>query len=212
MRRLIVGWIAMSERDVQRIAVLSEVMGGRRTIGSAATVLAISERQARRLLIRLRSQGGSALGHRARGRPPNNKIAVRVRDHVVTLVREKYPDFAPTLAAEMLAERDGVRVSRETLRGWMTEAGIWLSRRQRRSFHQPRLRREAFGELIQIDGSEHRWFEERGQPCTLLVFIDDATGRLMLLRFVRSESHGFLLRRFEKLSRDAWLSRRVLLG
>jgi len=153
MRGLTVGWIAMSERDVQRIRVLSEVVGGQRTIGSAASVLGVSVRQAHRLLTRLRSEGGSALAHRARGGPANNKIADSIRDHAVTLVREKYPDFGPTLAAEMLAERDGLRVSRETLRGWMTEAGIWLSRKQRRSFHQPRLRREAFGELIQIDGS-----------------------------------------------------------
>ena len=88
----------------------------------------------------------------------------------------------------MLAEQHGLKVSRETLRGWMIEAGLWLSRKQRRRFHQPRLRREALGELVQIDGSEHRWFEDRAEPCTLLVFIDDATGRLMQLRFVPSES------------------------
>jgi hypothetical protein len=93
-----------------------------------------------------------------------------------------------SLAAEFLLPKDSVKVSRETLRKWMIEEGLWLSRRQRRSFHQPRLRREAYGELIQIDGSEHRWFEARGVPCTLLVFIDDATGRLMQLRFVPSES------------------------
>ncbi|NEI59872.1 ISNCY family transposase, partial (plasmid) [Rhizobium leguminosarum] len=92
------------------------------------------------------------------------------------------------LAAEKLAERDGLRVSRETLRSWMVDAGLWLSRKQRRTFHQPRLRREAYGELVQIDGSEHRWFEDRGPACSLLVFVDDATGRLMQLRFVRSES------------------------
>src|SRR5258708_19396332 len=79
-------------------------------------------------------------------------------------------------AAEVLFEKDGVKVSREMLRRWMVEDGLWLSRKQRRSFHQPRLRREAYGELIQIDGSEHRWFEDRGAPCSLLVFIDDATG------------------------------------
>ncbi|WP_310301518.1 ISNCY family transposase, partial [Rhizobium sp. BE258] len=76
----------------------------------------------------------------------------------------------------------------ETVRNWMADAGLWLSRKQRRTFHQPRLRREAYGELVQIDGSEHRWFEDRGPPCSLLVFVDDATGRLMQLRFVRSES------------------------
>ena len=88
----------------------------------------------------------------------------------------------------ILLERNGIEVSRETLRKWMVEAGLWLSRKQRRSFHQPRLRRESYGELIQIDGSDHRWFESRDEPCTLLVFIDDATSRLMQLRFVKSES------------------------
>jgi len=88
----------------------------------------------------------------------------------------------------MSAENHGFKVSRETLRKWMAEDGIWLSRKQRRQFHQPRLRRECIGELIQIDGSDHRWFEDRGPPCTLLVFIDDATSTLMELRFVKSES------------------------
>jgi hypothetical protein len=97
-------------------------------------------------------------------------------------------DFGPTLAAEALLERHGVKVSRETLRKWMVKDGLWLSRKQRRSFHQPRLRRECLGELVQTDGSEHRWFEQRGEPCTLLVFIDDATSKLMQLRFVPSES------------------------
>ncbi len=107
---------------------------------------------------------------------------------MLELVRQNYRDFGPTLAAEALLERHGVEVSRETLRKWMVEAGLWLSRKQRRTFHQPRLRRESYGELIQIDGSQHRWFEQRGEPCTLLVFIDDATSRLMQLRFVPSES------------------------
>ena len=79
----------------------------------------------------------------------------------------------------MLRDRHGLTVSRETLRQWMAAAGLWLSRRQRRQFHPPRLRRERFGELIQIDGSEHRWFEDRVDPCTLVVFIDDAMGQLM---------------------------------
>ena len=182
------GWVAMSERDVQRIRVLSEVLGGRRSVSSAATLLDITPRQARRLLGRLRDGGGGAIGHRLRGRPSNRKIAPELRDHAVALVRESYPDFGPSLAAEKLAEVHGLKVSAETLRMWMIEAGLWLSRKQRRTFHQPRRRRESFGELIQIDGSEHRWFENRAEPCTLLVFIDDATGRLMQLRFVVSES------------------------
>ena len=118
---------------------------------------------------------GAALIHMARGRTATNRFKVGVRDYALELVRQNYRDFGPTLAAEVLLERHGVEVSRETLRKWMAEAGLWLSRRQRRTFHQPRLRRESYGELVQIDGSEHRWFEDRAEPCTLLVFIDDAT-------------------------------------
>ncbi|MHC2421254.1 transposase [Sinorhizobium meliloti] len=182
------GLIAMSERDLQRIEVLSKVIDGRMTLVTAAHVLGLSTRQVRRLLERIRTDGAASIRHKAIGRPSNNRISDGVRDYAVTLVRERYADFGPTLAAEKLAERDGLRVSRETLRKWMSEAGLWLSRKQRRTFHQPRLRREAYGELVQIDGSEHRWFEDRGDPCSLLVFIDDATGKLMQLRFVRSES------------------------
>ncbi|PDT82092.1 ISNCY family transposase [Sinorhizobium sp. BJ1] len=182
------GLIAMSERDLQRIEVLSKVVDGRTTIVSAANILALSTRQVRRLLDVFEQHGAVAIRHKARGRPSNNRICDGVRDYAVAIVRERYADFGPTLAAEKLAEEHGLMVSRETLRKWMTEAGVWLSRQQRRSFHQPRLRREAFGELVQIDGSEHRWFEDRAPPCSLLVFIDDATGKLMQLRFVRSES------------------------
>ncbi|THK38419.1 ISNCY family transposase [Ensifer sp. MPMI2T] len=182
------GLIAMSERDLQRIEVLSKVVDGRTTIVSAAHVLALSTRQVRRLLDVFEQHGAAAIRHRAIGRPSNNRICDGVRDYAVAIVRERYADFGPTLAAEKLAEEHGLTVSRETLRKWMSAAGLWLSRKQRRTFHQPRLRREAFGELVQIDGSEHRWFEDRAPPCSLLVFIDDATGKLMQLRFVRSES------------------------
>ena len=181
-------WVTMSERELQRIEVLSQVMDGRLAVDAAAHVLAISRRQVFRLLKSFRTDGALAVRHKARGRPPNNRIKTAKRDYALALIRENYPDFGPTLAAEMLAKHHAFTVSRETLRCWMTKAGIWLPRKQRRKFHQPRLRRECLGELIQIDGSEHHWFEERGDPCTLLVFIDDATSTLMELRFVPSES------------------------
>ena len=95
---------------------------------------------------------------------------------------------AAEIAAEKLAERHDLKVSRETLRSWMRQAGIWMSRAERRRIQQPRHRREHIGELVQIDGSEHHWFEDRAAACTLLVFVDDATSRLMELRFVPSES------------------------
>jgi transposase len=182
------GWLQMSATELKRVEVLTEVLAGRRTTESAAGVLDMSLRQAQRLTARYRDGGGGALIHKSRGKPASNKLGSGVRELVLELVRQNYSDFGPTLAAEMLLDRHGIEVSRETLRKWMVEAGVWLSRRQRRNFHQPRLRRECLGELVQIDGSEHRWFEQRGEPCTLLVFIDDATSRLMQLRFVPSES------------------------
>lgn len=180
--------ITMSGHELQRIEVLSEVLAKRRTEISAAAILGLSTRQTRRLLKLYRDGGGAALIHKARGRVSNNSMVPGVRGYVIELVRSNYSDFGPSFATELLLTKDGVKVSRETLRKWMVEDGLWLSRKQRRSFHQPRLRREAYGELIQIDGSEHRWFEDRAAPCSLLVFIDDATGKLMQLRFVPSES------------------------
>jgi transposase len=178
----------MSGHELRRIEVLSEVLAKRRTEISAAAILGLSTRQIRRLVVAYRVGGGGAMIHKARGRTSNNQLIAGIREYVIELVRSRYADFGPSLAAEVLLTKDGVKVSRETLRKWMVEEGLWLSRRQRRSFHQPRPRRESFGELIQIDGSDHRWFEERGAACSLLVFIDDATGKLMQLRFVPSES------------------------
>src|ERR1700710_294851 len=182
------GWISMSERDLRRIEVLSEVRTGRRTVAAAAAVLAVSERQAYRLLARYEADGGSGLIHKARGRVSNRSPNEGIRKYAVELVKTRYADFGPTLATEVLLDKHQLRIGKETLRRWMMAEGLWLSRTQRRTFHQPRLRRESYGELIQIDGSDHRWFEQRGEPCTLLVFIDDATSKLMQLRFVPSES------------------------
>jgi hypothetical protein len=182
------GLVTMSERDLKRIEVLTEVLAARRTVASAAAVLGLGVRQTFRLLTQYQEQGGGGLIHKARGRASNRQINAGVRKYAVELVRSKYADFGPTLAAEILLEKHSIKLGRETLRRWMVADGLWLSRKQRRSFHQPRLRRECYGELVQIDGSEHRWFERRGEPCTLLVFIDDATSRLMQLRFVPSES------------------------
>ncbi|MDU9006245.1 ISNCY family transposase [Sedimentitalea todarodis] len=182
------GWVLMSERELNRVEVLSQVSQGRMTATAAANVLGLSRRQVQRLMKTFQSDGPAAIRHKARGRASNNRIDPAVREFAVTLVRENYIDFGPTFAAEKLQEDHGLKVSRETLRKWMQDAGIWLSRKQRRTFHQPRLRRECFGELIQIDGSDHHWFEDRGPACTLLVFIDDATSALMHLEFVKSES------------------------
>ncbi len=131
--------MAMSLKDLQRIEVLTEVLGGRRTAGSAAAVLGLSVRQTHRLLMRYGDGGGGALIHRARGRTSNNQLASGVREYVLELIRRQYRDFGPTLAAEVLQERHGITVGRETVRKWMVEDGLWLSRNQRHSSGVPWL-------------------------------------------------------------------------
>ena len=114
----------MSKRDLKRIEVLTEVISGRRTTEAAAAVLGLSLRQAQRLVARYREGGGAALIHKARGRPATDRFNSGIQDYVLELVRQNYRDFGPTLAAEALLERHGIEVSRETLRKWMTEAGL----------------------------------------------------------------------------------------
>jgi len=136
-----------------------------------------------------RAEGAPGLISKKRGRPSNRKTSEAIRSAVLWIVRQNYADFGPTLAAEKLAGEHGFAFSSETLRKWMIAEGLWLDRKQRRRrVHQPRHRRECVGELVQVDGCEHWWFEDRGPQCTLLVFVDDATSRLMHLQFVESES------------------------
>ena len=182
------GWVEMSERELRRAEVLASVLAGRLTITAAAGLMGVTRRQAHRLARVFVADGAAGLRHRARGHPSNRLLGSHVRQLAIAYVMERYQDFGPTFASQMLLERHGLKVSRETLRKWMSEEGLWLSRKQRRQFHQPRVRRDHFGELVQIDGSEHRWFEDRGPRCTLIVFIDDATSRLVALRLVPSES------------------------
>ena len=147
------GWVEMSERELRRAEVLASVFAGRLTMTAAAGLMGITRRQAHRLARQFADHGAAGLRHRARGRPSNRELEPHVRELAMAYVTENYRDFGPTLACQMLLERHDLRVSRETLRKWMCEDGLWLSRKQRRQLHQPRLRRDHFGELVQIDGS-----------------------------------------------------------
>jgi transposase len=122
------GWVTMSERDPQRIEVLTDVLAGRQTVAAAATVLAVSERQLYRLLAKYEDGGGSVLIHRARGRTSNRTLNAGIRKYAIELVRTRYADFGPILATEILLEKHDLRVGRETLRRWMVADGLWLSR------------------------------------------------------------------------------------
>ncbi len=181
--------LAMSHGELSRFDTLMRVERGELRVADAASVLGLKRRQIFRLLQRLRSDGAAGLSSRKRGRPSNRRHSDTFREKGVTIVREHYADFGPTLAREYLIERHEIELSCETLRQLMIEAGLWKDRDARRPRpYQPRYRRDCRGELIQIDGSNHRWFEDRGPQCTLLVYIGDATTELMQLKMVENES------------------------
>jgi hypothetical protein len=181
--------LLMSDGELARLELLRDLDQRRLTTATAAELLGLERRQVFRLLKAYRSVGPAGLMSKRRGRPSNRRKPATLRAQTLAIIRECYWDFGPTLAAEKLAERHGIVVGRETVRQWMIADGLWLDRKQRlKRVHQPRHRRECVGELVQIDGCEHWWFEDRGPQCTLLVFVDDATGRLMHLQFVASES------------------------
>ena len=181
--------LAMSHGELSWFDTLMRVQRGELRVDDAAAILGLKRRQVFRVLDRLRSDGASGLVSRKRGRPSNRRHDDALREKIIGIVREHYHDFGPTLAREYLIERHGLRISCETLRQLMIEAGLWKDRDARRPRpYQPRYRRDCRGELIQVDGSKHWWFEDRGPKCTLLVYIDDATSELMHLKMVESES------------------------
>lgn len=187
--------ITMNQKEVSRLRVLEQVVQGALNQDAAADVLQLSVRQLRRIQRRYEAGGASALVHGLRGRASNHTLEAAVVRQAQQLIATHYADFGPTLACEMLAERHGIKLSVESVRTLMRAAGLWRARRRRCTpIHPMRERRPRRGELIQIDGSPHDWFEGRGPRCTLLVFIDDATSELMALRFARAETTADYLR------------------
>jgi hypothetical protein len=181
--------IAMSRLEIDRMQVLRDVMARHITVGDAAQLMRMTRRHVFRLRKGFRQRGPAALVSRRRGKPSNRSYPPALRTEALALIRANYADFGPTLAREKLSERHGLHLGVETVRRWMLADGLWQDRKQRlKPVHQPRYRRDCVGELVQIDGSEHWWFEDRGPRCTLLVFIDDATSCLMHLKFVATES------------------------
>lgn len=195
--------IELSQRERDRLKVLHEVERGHLTQVDGARRLQLSDRQVRRLLVRVRAEGDRGVVHRLRGQPSNRKREATAQERAMRMLQQKqYADFGPTLAAEHLA-RAGLRVSRETLRKWMSTAGLWRPRRQRvAQVHVWRERRATFGELVLWDTSEFAWLEDRGGPeLQLIAMIDDATSRLWA-RLVEHDSTEENLRTLE-----GWLRR-----
>jgi transposase len=177
----------MSKKEVGRLEVIQRIIDGAISQVAGAKQLGLSDRQMRRLCRSYEADGVQALVSKKRGRPSNRRLDDALKASVLEALRTRYQGFGPTLATEYL-KHDGHAVSKETVRQWMSEAGLWRIAAGRRSaLHPPRQRRPRLGELVQIDGSPHDWLEGRGPRCTLIAFIDDATSQVMAAGFVPVE-------------------------
>ncbi len=179
----------MSMDEIDRVSVIKALVAGEIKPAVAAQRLGLEARQVHRLAARFIDNGVAGLVSRQRGKASNRQLAPGLAQEALGIIQTRYPDFGPTLACEKLRELHGLTLSVETVRKLMVTNGLWKTREARQTrLHQPRMRRACLGELVQIDGSHHQWFESRGDACSLLVYTDDATGRLLQLHFSPTES------------------------
>ena len=181
--------VQMSAKELSRLEVMQRLSEKRMSQKGAGEILHLGKRQIKRLLKSYRKQGAVGLVSKHRGRKGNNRLSESVKKQGLNLLKTKYQGFGPTLAHEKMVEKDKLQLSVESVRKIMIEEGLWKPRKVTKVVvHQMRERRACVGELVQIDGSPHDWFEGRAEACVLLVFIDDASGKLLQLLFVESES------------------------
>lgn len=179
----------MSLKEIDRTQIIEQVKQKQLKQADAAKVLGVSVRQVKRLVRSYRQYGAAGLISKRRGTKGHRQHDACLKSRVKELIHERYSDFGPTFAAEKLLESHQLKINKETLRQWLMEWGLWKAKRAKKIvIHQSRTRRSCFGELIQIDGSHHDWFEGRAPRCCLLVFIDDATSRIVGLRFEEQET------------------------
>ena len=170
--------VMVRQGELKRLHVIQKVLERVIKQVEAAEILSLSGRQIRRIVKRIRREGDRGIVHQSRGRPSNRRTPDKVKNRVIRLYRAQYKDFGPTLASEKLLERDRIGISDETLRKWLMETGDWKKIRRGRRHRQWRERKHHYGEMVQMDGSHHDWFEGRGPGCVLMGYIDDATGRV----------------------------------
>ena len=168
--------IMATQKELKALYVIRKAIEKVITQKEAAKVVDLTERQVRRKVKRVREDIDKGIIHRLRGKPSNRSMPDKIKNNALMLFRAKYPDFGPTLASEKLFERDKIKVNDETLRLWLIEAGIPYRKRKKRPHRQWRERKKCYGQMTQMDGSEHDWFEGRGPKCVLMGYIDDATG------------------------------------
>ena len=168
--------IMMRQEDLRRLHVIRKAIDKIITQQKAASIIGIGLRQAQRVVRRVRVEGDKGIIHKSRCLPSNRAIPCKVKDKALKLFKNKYPDFGPTLASEKLFERDKIKVNDETLRLWLIDEGVPYRKRKKRPHRQWRERKKHYGQMVQMDGSEHDWLEGRGPKCVLMGYIDDATG------------------------------------
>ena len=196
----------MSRKERKRLEAFSRVKSGGMTLVEASELLRLSYRQTKRAWSRYQNEGDAGLVHRLRGRAPNRHSPKETKQQSLALYRQQYADYGPTLAAECLEKEDGVKVSVTTLRRWLLQEGLLERRRKRRSHRRRRTRRQHRGELVQMDGSFHDWFEGRRGWAVLMVMIDDATGRVTA-QFYENESWASASDSFQRYVRRHGLPR-----
>jgi len=169
--------IAMSQKELKRLHVIHKVVEGSLTQVRAAEIISLGERQIRRIK-RIGVEGDKGIQHRSRGKESNRKAPKGLIERVTRLYREKYQGFGPTLTAEKLLEVEGIDVSKETVRTWLMGSGQWQKGRRVKTHRQWRERKSCFGEMLQLDGSHHDWFDNRRPKSVLMAYIDDATSKV----------------------------------
>jgi len=168
--------IMISQRELKRLHIIHKVLDEELSQVEASEILLLSNRQIRRIVSKIRQEGDKGIRHGLRGKASGRRLSKKVKDKVIRLYKEKYKGFGPTLATEKLLELDDIKISKETLRNWLIESGDWERVRKVREHRQWRERKHYFGEMVQMDGSRHDWFEGRASECVLMGYIDDATG------------------------------------
>lgn len=188
------GFVTLTMHDLERLKILERIREKRMKQSEAAALLGLSIRQVQRLLERLAKRGPAGLTHGLRGRRSNRRVPAALIEQALKLVQMRYSDFGPTFAWEKLLERHGLVLGRNTLRRAMIQAGLCRPKRRKPRHRSWRRRRDCVGMLVQLDGSEHRWFEDRGPKCALIAFVDDATSKLLWAEFFKVEDTLSLMR------------------
>jgi len=170
--------IILRPKELKRLKIIQEVINKHITQKQASSLLALSQRQIANLVKRIREEGDKGIIHRLRSKPSHRAFPQKLKDKVINLYKKKYHDFGPTLATEKLLELDSIKLSRETLRKWLISEGLWIRKRKLRKHRFWRPRCECFGQMVQLDGSHHKWLEDRGPELVLMTYVDDATNKV----------------------------------